>query len=267
VDAGFVHRGVFLFPERKEDTVLHTYEDQIRRELRLWKRDLLKPPGLIERAAKGMQTKVNELLPEKVHQTMTAVIKGIVRTTLSGLEYVPAGKPLRELTLYERDERAKQLLATYKKIAAAEGAGTGAGGILLGMMDFPALIAIKMKFLFELAHVYGYDTHDARERLYLLHVFQLAFSSQTVRPALFARLENWEQTHGTRVRSADGFADQIDWEQFQREYRDAIDFRKMLQLIPGLGAVIGAWANYGLLDDLGRTGINCFRMRLLGQAD
>ena len=32
------------------------------------------------------------------------------------------------------------------KIAAAEGAGTGAGGILLGLADFPLLLGIKIKF-------------------------------------------------------------------------------------------------------------------------
>ena len=32
------------------------------------------------------------------------------------------------------------------KIAAAEGAGTGAGGILLGLADFPLLLTIKIKF-------------------------------------------------------------------------------------------------------------------------
>ena len=50
----------------------------------------------------------------------------------------------------------------------------------------------------------------------------------------------------------------------QREYRDAIDFRKTLQLIPGLGAVVGAWANYGLVDDLGIIGMNCYRLRIIG---
>ncbi len=65
----------------------------------------------------------------------------------------------------------------YKKIAAAEGAGTGAGGILLGLADFPLLLGIKIKFLFDAATLYGFDTSDKEERLFILHVFQLAFSS------------------------------------------------------------------------------------------
>ena len=63
------------------------------------------------------------------------------------------------------------------KIAAAEGAGTGAGGILLGLADFPLLLGIKIKFLFDAATLYGFDTSNKEERLFILHVFQLAFSS------------------------------------------------------------------------------------------
>ena len=41
---------------------------------------------------------------------------------------------------------------------------------------------------------------------------------------------------------------QVDWQQLQQEYRDTIDFRKMLQLVPGIGAIVG----------LGRT-LVCWR--------
>ena len=51
------------------------------------------------------------------------------------------------------------------KIAAAEGAGTGAGGILLGLADFPLLLTIKIKFLFDAATLYGFDTSKQEERL------------------------------------------------------------------------------------------------------
>ncbi|GJM83768.1 hypothetical protein HMSSN139_62640 [Paenibacillus sp. HMSSN-139] len=47
---------------------------------------------------------------------------------------------------------------------------------MLNVVDFPALIAIKMKFLFELAHVYGCDTKEFSERVFILKVFQMTFS-------------------------------------------------------------------------------------------
>ncbi|MDA8226610.1 MAG: EcsC family protein, partial [Desulfitobacterium hafniense] len=179
-------------------------------------------------------------------------------------DFIPKGLP-QAGALEERDLKARELLDVYKKVAAAEGAGTGAGGFWLAMADFPALIAIKMKFLFELAHVYGYSTKDYRERLFILYVFQLAFSSQTKRPDLFKIVSDWSKNE-QQYPAGEEAIQQIDWELFQKEYRDAIDLRKLLQMIPGIGAVVGAWANYGLLEELGVVAMNCYRLRILKEA-
>ena len=61
------------------------------------------------------------------------------------------------------------------KIAAAEGAGTGAGGILLGLADFPLLLGIKIKFLFDAPTLYGFDTSNKEERLLSFMFFSLPF--------------------------------------------------------------------------------------------
>jgi len=240
------------------------YDEYVRVELNRWVRILLQRPGLIERASKVIQIKVNDkIIPKKVHVVMTAAVKGFVKAVVFGLDFIPKSPPLDDVSLQKRDHLAERLIIKYKKIAAAEGAGTGLGGFALSVADFPALIAIKMKFLFELAHIYGFSTKDYRERLFLLYVFQLAFSCQEKRSDLFMAILNWEKNIGSWPRE-EKYEQQIDWEQFQQEYRDAIDFRKTLQLIPGLGAVIGAWANYGLVDDLGTVGMNCYRLRITG---
>ncbi|MFD2169626.1 EcsC family protein [Tumebacillus lipolyticus] len=239
-----------------------TYEQRVIAELDRWEDELLKPTGLLQSVSKRVQTKINRAIPAKVQQTLTSTVRGIVRSVLFGLEYVPKQPPLLGISLQERDERARALLSTYQKIAAAEGAGTGAGGIVLGLVDFPALIAIKMKFLFELAHIYGYRTTDYRERLFLLYLFQLAFSAPERRKELLWKIKHWERV-ASELPPEREYLQQIDWEQFQREYRDAIDFRKMLQLVPLIGAVVGAWANYGLIEELGVVASNGYRMRIL----
>jgi hypothetical protein len=239
------------------------YEDILRAQLRVWEKELMKPPGLLERGSKAVSRRINAVIPRKIQQMMTAAVKGIVRSVLLGVEFMPKGEVLTGRSLEERDREAENLISLYKKIAAAEGAGTGAGGLLLGAADFPALLAIKMKFLYELAHLYGFSTRIGSERLFILHIFQLAFSSPEVRPALLSRIKQWNCGEVWPGRNQ---PESIDWEQFQREYRDSIDFRKMLQLVPGIGAVVGAWANYGLLEDLGRTGMNCYRLRILAPA-
>ncbi|NHN30232.1 EcsC family protein [Paenibacillus agricola] len=241
------------------------YEQQIAKALRLWEKELLKPPGLLEKTSKAVSTRINQVIPDKVHQTITAAVKGIVQTSLFSIDYIPSSPPLVELSLAARDHKAEETISLFKKLAAAEGAGTGAGGILLGLADFPILIGIKMKLLFQLAHIYGHSTQDYRERMFVLYVFQLAFSSQLKKKPLFETILHWNETVSS-LPSEESYVQHIDWQQLQQEYRDTIDLRKMLQMVPIIGAAVGAWANYGLLDELGSAAMNCYRLRRLQQS-
>lgn len=211
--------------------------------------------GLISRISKNAQMRINGLLPEKFHKVMTESIKNMVKATLAGSNITTKKQLSTELSLYERDELFKQKLSTFRKTATIEGAGTGAGGILLGIADFPLLLSIKMKFLFEAASVYGFDTTKPEERLFILHIFLLAFSSEEKRKKTLSIIENWEEQKSL-------VAD-MDWREFQQEYRDYIDLVKMFQMLPGIGAVVGAFANYNLLDQLGECAMNSYRLRLM----
>lgn len=238
------------------------YEEKVRQELENWENSLYKTPGLLEKASKKVGDKINAIIPAKVQNTITGTVKAIVRTTLFGAEYTPKRTVERSLTLEQADEQARQVISLYQKIAAAEGAGTGAGGILFNAVDFPALIAIKMKLLFELAHVYGYSTNVFSERIFILSLFQLTYSENRKRSTMLNRFRDWNNEKLQWSSDAEYYKE-LDWETFQKEYRDAIDFRKMLQLVPGIGAVAGAWANYGIVEELGRFAINGYRIRRL----
>jgi hypothetical protein len=152
-----------------------------------------------------------------------------------------------------------KLLKKYKHSAAAEGGITGAGGILLGLADFPILLGIKLKMLFDIASIYGFNVKDYKERLYILHIFQLAFSSQERRREVFLQMQEWDK----RKQSLPDDINEFDWRNFQQEYRDYIDLAKMAQLIPGIGAVVGVIVNYKLIQKLGDTARNAYRMRIL----
>src|SRR5690606_15113471 len=117
---------------------------------------------------------------------------------------------------------------------------------------------IKMKMLFSIASYYGFNVGEFKERLFILYIFQLAFSSQQGRIDIFDRIVDWEAYSKTLPEKVDGF----DWRVFQQEYRDYIDLAKMAQLIPVIGAVVGAVANYQLVQQLGDTAMNCYRMRI-----
>lgn len=227
--------------------------------LNQWKRKMIKKPSMINRASKGVQNKINSVLPDKYHEIITSAIKNMVKIVLSGSQFITKKSYPFTMSLEEREKLVREKIDFYKKTAMLEGAGTGAGGFLMALADFPLLLSIKIKFLYDIAAIYGFNVTDYKERLYILKIFQLAFSSQAIVNKVFYEIENWEEYSKTLPRDINLF----DWREFQQEYRDYIDIAKLLQIIPGIGAVVGAYTNSKLLDKLGVTAMNAYRMRTM----
>lgn len=234
------------------------YEQEAATELKRWQKKMKQRPSLINALSKRLQTRVNALIPEKVHQVLTAAIKQMVRGVLAGSGFTTP-KPLLTADLLTRETVARHKIKVYRNTATAEGAITGAGGIFLGLADFPIWLTVKIKMLFEIAAVYGYDVNDYKERLYILHIFQLTFSSQEGRQRTYAILEEWDNYATTLPATMQEF----DWRNFQQEYRDYIDLAKLLQLVPGIGAVVGALVNHRLTEKLGKFAMQAYRMRVM----
>ena len=233
------------------------YEQTAFEELQHWQKEMLRKPSMLNKLSKKVQTKLNSYIPEKIHKAITSAIKQMVRGVLFGAQYT-SKKPASVHTLQQTEEAIEKLIKTYKHTAAVEGGVTGAGGILLGLADFPILLGIKLKMLFDIAVLYGFDVKDYKERIYILHIFQLAFSSQEHRRHVFLKMQDWDQKKNHLPDDIHAF----DWRPFQQEYRDYIDLAKMAQLIPGIGAVVGLVVNYKLIKQLGHTAMNAYRMRL-----
>ena len=224
-----------------------------------WRAQVLRPPTVLDRTARGVQGRINRIIPEKVHTAITTVIEGMTRTILTGAD-LTTGKPAIGESLAQRDRRALAALDGYRATAAVEGGVAGAGGFWLALADFPALLVIKIKLLFDLSAIYGHDAEAFEERLYVLALFQLAFSGAEHRAQVFQGLEDWDG----REHPAD--FEHFDWRAFQREYRDFIDLAKLAQMIPVVGAPIGAYVNWQLLQRLGDTAMNGYRMRWLARS-
>lgn len=227
------------------------YDTWARAELTAWREAVLKPPSALQAAAKGLQNRITNLIPEKVHLAVSKVIEQMTRGILVGSDFVTP-PPRTGLSLAEREALVRKAIEGYRNVATVEGGVAGAGGFLLAAADFPALIAIKIKLLFEIAALYGHDGAAWRERLYILSIFQLAFSSPDHRREVYARMsaDAWPAT-----------AEDFDWRRFQQEYRDYIDLAKLAQLLPVVGAPIGAIVNFRLVEQLGTTAMNAYRLR------
>ena len=232
------------------------YEEQIKQELKAWQKKMSRRPSLLDKFSTRMQAKMNSYIPEKIHRAITATIKQMVRGVLFGATHTTS-TPEASQSLLDAEAMVLRRIKFYKNAAAAEGGLTGAGGILLGLADFPILLSMKLKLLFDIASFYGHSVKDYKERLFILHIFQLAFSSQQHRRKIYDQIISWDQ----RKELLPDDINQFDWRGFQQEYRDYIDLSKMAQLIPGIGAVVGFVVNYRLIKKLGYTAMNAYRMR------
>lgn len=236
------------------------YRSEISEELEAWERKITRKSSMVSRSAKRIQNRINGVIPERLHSIVTNSIKTMVQGVLVGSTYT-VHPPKKNRSLQVRDQQAKELIRKYKRIAATEGAGTGAGGILLGLADFPLLLSIKMKLLFDLASTYGYDAKKIEERVFILTIFQLAFSSDDTRRKSYRKISSWDESLSQiEVRKK---YEEHDWKTFQLEYRDYIDLPKLLQMVPGVGAIVGAYVNYHFLDWLGENAINAYRTRMI----
>lgn len=234
---------------------MNEYEQRALEELAHWQVKMQQKPSFFNEATRKTQTRINKIIPEKIHRAITETIKQLTKAVIIGTRFT-TGNPRPVTSLEETEKKVKESITFYRTAAAAEGGVTGAGGILLGFVDFPAWLTLKMKMLFKIARLYGYDTRDFRERIYLLYIFQLTFTRQSRRQELYPTLADWEK-------EAEKFSDinAFDWRRFQQEYRDYIDVAKLFQLIPWVGAVVGVIVNNRLTKQLGITAMNAYRLR------
>ncbi len=237
---------------------LNHYELQAFGKLKAWQKQMVLPQGFFSRMGKRMQNRINRIIPDKVHQTITAIMRKMVETVLFTSELI---KPaiVDEQSLEQREASVCKRMEYYRTTAAAEGGITGACGFLAALADFPALLAIKIKFLFDVAAIYGHNTALMKERIFLLHVFQLAFSSPAKQKETYEQLAAWS----ARPETIPDDPEQLDWYRFQQDYRDYLDLAKLLQMMPVIGAAVGVVVNYKLINKLAETAIMCYRMRWL----
>lgn len=236
-------------------------ERAVRAEMQVWRDRVLKRPGLWDKATRGTQDRINRIIPERVHAIITSGVEAMTKGILFGSDLMtPRVTP--EGSLATREAKARTAIRAYRNTAGVEGGVAGAGGFVLAAADFPALMAIKVRMLGDVVAAYGWGGGSVRERLFVLHIFHLAFASARRRPEALADLERWiADVDQPRALT------EYDWRTFQIEYRDYIDLAKLAQLIPVVGAPIGAVVNWRLVERLGETAIMACRMRWFDEAD
>ncbi|MFB4211989.1 EcsC family protein [Shouchella sp. JSM 1781072] len=230
--------------------------NSVEEELIIWKRKQLKPDSFLKKKVSHWQSTWNTKMPKVYHQIATQCVKITAEAIIYGINKNNQllKKKVDSYTLEEADKKASDVFRFYRRMALAEGIGTGAGGFIAGAMDFPLLLSLKLKALFDSAHAYGFSTKTIHDRMFILLLFQFNYGDREERLKVLAQIEAYVQGEDIQ---------QTDWEKFQLQYRDTIDLPKTLQLFPVVGAFFGGTANYYLLTKLEENTIQICRLRWL----
>ena len=62
-------------------------EAAIVEEVAQWSTKMRRKPNLVDHLSKGAQNRMNRIIPEKVHNAITVVIKNMIRSVLFGAQY------------------------------------------------------------------------------------------------------------------------------------------------------------------------------------
>src|SRR5688572_18378493 len=108
------------------------YESIIQAELHQWQDEMRKSPSFFGGLSKDVQTRINRIIPEKVHNAITTAIKQMTRAVIFGAK-VTSSETAHDLRLDVREHLVRERIKFYRNTASAEGALTGAAGFLVGL--------------------------------------------------------------------------------------------------------------------------------------
>lgn len=232
------------------------YEQYAIRSLNRWRKKIDRSPSIFSWISSGVQHQINRIIPEKIHKTITIAVKEIIKNLITGTKFI-APKPKQHNHLKYAEDAVRTAIKSHKTTGAIEGGLTGLGGFLWGLADFPLLLSIKIKLLQSIAAQYGYDTNKVTEKIFLLLIIQQAFSSDKIQRETYYKIIHFEKD----VAKLPENINELDWRTLQQQYRDYLDIAKLLQMIPIIGAVVGTVANFRLINRLGKTAMQCYRIR------
>ncbi len=230
-----------------------------------WERIGRLPFKILDRLTpKFLQEKISNLLDElgsyiqsggKYLSNESKVLKlyekkiGKEISRLSDLEEVPV-KVMKEVSIELTNQR--------KKVATAQGAGTGVGGLFTIAIDIPALLTMSIKTLQEIAILHGYDPNDRNERVFILKCLQFSSADIVGKEAILNELSSY----GKKDSDSKEVISQLQgWREVTLTYMDQFGWKKLLQMVPIAGIVFGAFANRSMINDLAETATMFYQKR------
>jgi hypothetical protein len=241
-------------------TQLTSYEADQVAEIAAWKSE---PPNPISELWQRMMLAganvVEKLIPDRL--VSVAIEESYdVAAMLAGQEDIRRQAGVRDLAdlrdrpLEECNRLAKRVGRNALVLGTAEGAATGAGGVLTTLIDVPLLFALSLRTILRIGHCYGYSLDDRKSRNYVLGVMVAALSA-----SLEARRH---RIH--RLREVEDLLIEETEEQILAQEVTSLLFQlEFFEELPGIGAVSGGLLNLAFLHRVDVTSRRVFQERWL----
>jgi uncharacterized protein (DUF697 family) len=170
---------------------------------------------------------------------------------------------LQDCDIRKLDRVVRQIFGSHAIVASLEGAGCGLGGLALIAADIPVLLGVNFRMIRQIGTVYGYDTTAEAEVDIALKIIQIAASTPQERQSGLLEIDTLTETIRTAGAKFGMYAGVLAMQRFSRLLGEALARRKLGQLIPLVGAGIGAGINYRFTSEVGETAYMVYRKRFL----
>ncbi|WP_026906801.1 EcsC family protein [Paucisalibacillus globulus] len=250
----------------QELATIHKWEKD-QSDLWFWERLGRLPFKLLDKFTPAfIQKKMSEMLDEmgKYIQSGGSYLSSVSKVT----EYYPGKNvetldDVRQLSIVEMDETSESLSKNRKRIATAQGASTGVGGIFTLAIDIPLLLGLQLKTLQDIAICYGYDPGEQKERLFIVKVLQFVSSDYVGKQAILATLSKIDNPDEDTERFV--MSELQGWREVFFTFRDQFGWKKLFQMIPIAGLLIGAFTNRSAVKDIAEAGRMLYRKRKISE--
>ena len=161
-------------------------------------------------------------------------------------------------------------------LAGAEGGGTGALGLFGIVFDIPAIITLALRTIHKIGICYGFETKTDEERQYVLSILAASGANEmsekvaamaalrTIKSSIMRQFAE-ELTQKATTEALGKEAGLITIQNLARQLGINITKRKALQLIPLVGAAIGASVNGWFIKEVGWAARRMYQERWMSQ--
>jgi hypothetical protein len=260
--------------------ILSSYESMQLSLIEKWKNEA---PGIVSKAIGWVLTPVTwviqKIVPQKAIQGAIDAANQVGQWLTDTKDIIRDGKvnnidELRHKDLELSDKLANEVHNWAIGIAAAEGAGAGAVGILSAPLDIPAVITLVMRTIHKIGICYGYECKTQEDKLFVLTILAASgANSMEEKVAALVTLRQLEviiakQTWKTIGQKAvneklSKEAAIIGIKNLAKQLGVNLTKRKAMAAIPVIGAAVGGSVNGWYLKEVGWAARRAFQERWL----